>query len=110
MDLLMTFHIGNMKRVAGLNVPQLDAFFGSHEWSEILDGPRDQRTVGLLQLYNKKLEAAGYLPDCWKETVPVKNARNAVMYALVLFTKHERGLDFWKKARQVEETGQQQLF
>lgn len=109
-DLLMTFHIGGMKRVAGLHVPRLDEFFGSHEWAESLSLPREQQTVGLLKLYNRQLENVGYLPECWKESVPVRNRRNSLIYSLVLFTKSERGLDFWRKAREVEETGQLPLF
>lgn len=105
-DILMTFHAGSMLRVAGLNPPGLDAFFGTREWRDALVGPREERVTSLMQLYNRQLEPFGYQPDCFRQSVSVRNTKNAMMYTLVLFTKSSRGLDFWQKARAVDEGGQ----
>lgn len=109
-DLLVTFHAGQMKRVTRYSVPELDAFFGSNSWRVALALPRHQRSEQLLRLYNEALVSNGYLPESWRYAVPLRNSRNVIMYYLVLFTKHERGLDFWRKAIAVDEAHQPDLF
>ena len=40
-----------------------------------------------------------------------KNSTNAAMYALLLFSRHQRGVEFWAKATSgVDESGQLPLF
>lgn len=105
-DLLLTFHAGQMKRVERYDVPALDAFFGSDIWRAALRLPRGERSARLLSMYNEALTSLGYRPDCYRSAVPVRNSRNVIMYYLVLFTKHERGLDFWRKAIAIDENRQ----
>lgn len=109
-DILMTFFSGFMRRVWYHDVPALDRFFGDESWRAIRDAPQRERVQRLTRLYNEKLVPLGYLPDCWTETVPVRNSKNVFMYSIVLFTKHPRGLDFWIKAKQVGVGGQLGLF
>lgn len=108
-DLLMTFHAGSMLRMEQLANDDLDAFFGTDEWGEVLRGPRRERVAALLALYNRQLEPFGYLPSS-TERVHVKNSRNVAMYELVVFSKNQRGIDFWRKAMAgVDESGQSSL-
>lgn len=109
-DILMTFFSGFMRRVWYYDVPALDRFFGDGSWRDVRDAPAHERVERLTRLYNEKLSSFGYLPDCWRHTVSVRNSRNVFMYSIVLFTKHARGLDFWIKAKQVEVGGQLHLF
>jgi three-Cys-motif partner protein len=97
-DLLMTFHAGSMKRLAHMSRNgALDAFFGTDEWRAALRCPWWERLENLLQLYNRQLGALGYL-ESWQHRVPVKNSRGVAMYQLVMFSKHPRGVDFWRKS------------
>jgi three-Cys-motif partner protein len=105
-DLVVTFQYGAMRRVRGIDVPALDAFFGTGEWRLILDGPRERRLEELLDLYNRQLSSLGFLPDARRNAVVVRNSRNVVLYALLLFTHHPRGYDFWRKATEIDESGQ----
>lgn len=109
-DLLVTFHAGQMKRVAQYPVPELDGFFGSNAWRSALGLPRNERSERLLRLYNEALLPNDYLAECWRYAVPIRNSRNVIMYYLVLFTKHRRGIDFWSKAIAVDEARQPDLF
>ena len=109
-DLLMTFHEGSMRRVGHLKDCNLDDFFDSGEWRQALQRPHHQRLDALLALYNRKLEELGYLTSS-SLRVPVKNTKGVVMYDLVLFSRHERGIDFWQKAiNGPDESGQSGLW
>ena len=106
MDLLVTFHIGAMKRVAHLHPRTLNEFFGTAGWREILRGPQWQRRGGLAELYNRQLEQFGYVSGSHAHRVPVSNTRGALMYELIAFSKNPVGIDFWRKAMNVDERGQ----
>jgi three-Cys-motif partner protein len=97
-DLLMTFHAGSMKRLARTaSAPALDAIFGTDEWRTALRCPRPERMEALLRLYNHQLAPLGYV-ESWKHRLPVKNRKGVAMYQLVMFSKHSRGIDFWRKS------------
>lgn len=109
-DLLMTFHAGSMLRMEKLANADLDAFFGTDEWRRILEGPRRERVAALLALYNRQLQPFGYLPSS-TDRVAVRNRNNVAMYQLVVFSKNQRGIDFWRKAMAgVDESGQSSLW
>ena len=108
-DLLVTFMYGFMKRVATDDPAALTAFFGTPEWKERLGGARWEVLDGLASLYNTQLERLGYLPS-FSRRIIVPNTKKVPMYALVLFSKHRRGVEFWEKAIGGEtETGQRPL-
>jgi three-Cys-motif partner protein len=96
-DLLMTFTAGFMKRVGHYEAASLTAFFGTDEWRSALGRPRWERVAALVELYNSRLRALGYLPSAARG-VTVRNTRGAPMYQLVLFSRNPRGIDFWEKA------------
>jgi three-Cys-motif partner protein len=109
-DLLFTFHDGNMRRMVQPGVPRLDAFFGTPEWRQVLKLPQSQVGCELRRLYNRQLQTLGYRPDSDLDSVPVRNTVNRVIYELLLFSKHPRGLDFWRKASSISELGQRSLW
>ena len=107
MDLVITFHTGNMKRVLHSPPEELDRFFGDKHWrEEYLQNCTKRGTPGriLLDIYESRLRSIGYiyLQDC----LPVKNTRSVVMYHLIYASKNRRGKDFWDKIIQKSSTGQ----
>lgn len=109
-DLLYTFHVGAMRRVGGMPARSLDAFFGTPSWRDALSEPKGRRASALLELYNRQLATLGYLLTPSEYVVPVKNSKGVTMYYLVLFSKHELGVKFWREAMAVNELGQRSLW
>jgi len=105
-DLLVTFHIGSMKRVAHLRPRALTDFFGTDSWRSAFNRPHWEHTEALAELYNRQLEQLGYLSGTYPHRVAVRNSTNAVIYELIGFSKHDRGVDFWRKATRIDERGQ----
>jgi three-Cys-motif partner protein len=110
-DLLFTFHVGAFRRAAGtVRAREIDAFFPpGADWRAAMRLPLDKQIDALLALYLGGLAKYGYRQEGSK-VVPMRNSRNALMYVLVLFTKHPRGQDFWAKATGDDETGQTRAF
>jgi three-Cys-motif partner protein len=96
-DLLVTFMYGSMKRVAKSDPPALTAFFGTPDWKDQLGLSRWAVLDGLASLYNSQLQRYDYLPS-YRRRIVVPNRMNVPMYALVLFSRSARGVDFWEKA------------
>ena len=115
-DLIIHFSHGeSIKRnIAGASATfksQMDEFFGGDEWRAIYEKNRANPinlTNDLLVLYQAKLAKIGYKmePD---DAVLVKNTKNVPMYSLIFASKHPRGMNFWKKAKQIESKGQRGL-
>lgn len=95
-DLLLTFMYSSMRRVELCDPPALTAFFGTDAWRNELRRPRWQQLDALLSLYSDKLEALRYLPS-YSRRVILGNGRSW-RYALVLFSRDHRGVDFWEKS------------
>ncbi len=106
-DILLTFHIGGMRRVADREQPRLDAFFGTPDWRPFL-GAR-LKASELLGVYRRQMASLGYVAVDDTPAIPVKNREGALMYYLVFFSKNERGYDFWRKIAAVDESGQPRL-
>jgi three-Cys-motif partner protein len=100
MDLLVTFHTGNIKRVAGNAPSTLDTFFGDPLW------PRSGSSRGLLDHYENRLAGLGYERDNIHDQVLIRNTKSTPMYHLLFVSKHARGKDFWEKATQRTASGQ----
>jgi three-Cys-motif partner protein len=112
MDLVITFHVGGMKRAAHLQPQSLDSFFGTAAWRQAYQqslraGRRDRARV-LLDCYEGQLRKLGYK---WVvDDVRIANTRHVGLYHLVFASKNARGEDFWKKITDRSVTGQQRLF
>jgi three-Cys-motif partner protein len=110
MDLLFTFHVGTMRRVAHLDLPALRAHFPpGASLGRAVDLPRERRIEVLIDEYLAGITHYGYRRDGVK-WVPVRNGNGTLLYVMVLFSKHERGLEFWQKATAIDEQGQTEMF
>lgn len=110
MDLLFTFHVGTMRRVAHLDLPALRAHFPpGADLGRAVGLPREQRIETLIDEYLAGLLPFGYQREGVK-WIPVHNSVNTLIYVMVLFSKHELGMEFWRKATAVDENGQTEMF
>jgi len=87
----------------------LDRFMGGSAWKSLVDeGPSESLAQRLRLMYQEKLRTqCGYKHFA---TERVKNARHADIYTLLFASKHPKGLEFWDRARSVDEGGQRELF
>ncbi|MDH5695254.1 MAG: three-Cys-motif partner protein TcmP [Dehalococcoidia bacterium] len=98
MDLALTFHIGNIKRVADNPPRELISFFPDANWQqEYAKAEEDGRLTGrvLLDAYERGLRSLRYKEI--KDYVLAVNTKNVPLYYLVFASKHRRGADFWDK-------------
>ncbi len=98
MDLAVTFHIGNIKRVADNPPRELISFFPDVNWQqEYVKAGEDGRLTGrvLLDAYERGLRSLGYKEI--KDYVLAVNKTNVPLYYLIFASKHPRGADFWDK-------------
>ncbi len=107
-DLLITFHVGGMRRVADRDQPRLDQFFGTKTWRPFV-GRQQLEASKLLDVYRAQLAAIGYAIDASTPAIRVVNSQRAPMYYLLFASKHPRGYEFWRKVVAEEETGQLRL-
>ncbi|MBI3748042.1 MAG: three-Cys-motif partner protein TcmP [Chloroflexi bacterium] len=108
-DLLVSFFGPSMKRVADLDRPRLDAFFGTKAWQtdpRFLGPDRLPTLSGLLACYREQLARIGYLNQVSAREIPVKNSKNVPMYLLAFFSKHPLGYTFWDRITTEDEKGQ----
>jgi three-Cys-motif partner protein len=112
MDLVITFHVGGMKRAAAYEPKSLDSFFGTRLWRDAygrsLQAGRQERSRILLDCYEEQLRNLGYT---WVvDDVRITNSRHVGLYHLVFASKSERGEDFWEKITARSASGQMRLF
>ncbi len=111
MDLVITFHSGNIKRAADYEPAALHDFFGDSKWKAEYDRSRKsgkrEGTRVLLDCYESNLGRIGY-HHC-RDYVLVRNSRETPLYHLVLASKHPRGQEFWDKVSDRDRDGQIRL-
>lgn len=111
MDLVITFHIGSMKRFADLPQDKLDRFFPDKTWREGYEDRRSRgdRAIGayLLGVYKAGLQAIGY--HHLDDKVFVTNSKEVPLYYLLYASKDSRGKDFWDKISAKQPSGQGRL-
>jgi three-Cys-motif partner protein len=111
MDLAITFHVGNMKRVANDPPVELRHFFSDETWiSEYRQAKEVRKSTGraLLDAYERGLSKLGYLAV--KDYILQVNSNNVPLYHLVFASKSARGTDFWDKIASRSEAGQIRMF
>jgi len=111
MDLAITFHVGNMKRVAEDPPAELLHFFPDKTWISDYRNARDKRKStgrALLDAYERGLSKLGYIAV--KDYVLQVNSNNVPLYHLVFASKSKRGTDFWDKIASRSEAGQIRMF
>lgn len=110
-DLAITFHTGQIKRVA-LDAPKLlDDFFGDSSWSvkykEMQASGKREGSRVLLDAYEEKLKGLGYKDI--RDWIIEKNRKGVPLYHLLFASKHPRGKEFWDKISQKLPSGQIRL-
>jgi len=110
MDLLITFHVGSIRRTIDRSIGSLDEFFPTPDWQEKYKedmgrGTKPERA--LLNLYEAGLSEIGY--KYVSDHILERNSRNARMYYLVFASRHPRGADFWYKVTNRAESGQSRM-
>jgi three-Cys-motif partner protein len=96
----------------------IDEFFGSQSWREIYERycRREESFLHrhLMDHYKEKLTALGYQETLRDDEVghePLMSTElNAPLYRLLFASKHELGVEFWKKITSREPKGQRRLF
>lgn len=108
MDLAITFHSGNMKRVVDDHPDVLNDFFGDDEWQRECKSARAKGQVrmgrALLDAYKRRLSDLGYYGV--HDFTLVKSTKGVPLYHLVFASRHPRGEEFWGKISRRLSTGQ----
>lgn len=107
MDLAITFHIGNIKRVADRPPRELIEFFPDTRWQQEYEKAGESGKLSgrvLLDAYERGLKDLGY--NEIKDYILEKSTKNVPLYYLIFASKHKRGADFWDKIAGRSETGQ----
>jgi three-Cys-motif partner protein len=105
MDLVITFHINNIKRYAHQPTAELRRFFPSN--AGMADYARARAGAVLLKAYEEGLRGIGY--SFIQDHVLEKNSRGVPLYYLLFASKHPRGSDFWRKVTARQSSGQERL-
>ncbi len=96
----------------------IDEYFGSQSWRNIYERYRRHEESflhrQLMDHYKKKLTALGYQETLRDDEVghePLMSTElQAPLYRLLFASKHELGVEFWKKITSREPKGQRRLF
>lgn len=108
-DLMITFHTGQLRRWADSRPELLDNFFGREAWRDEYrkqrTGPRQERA--LLDAYESGLNAIGYKST--DDEIIVTTASRRLLYHLVFASKDPKGKEFWRKISRKSAAGQGKL-
>lgn len=86
----------------------LDRFLGDPAWRDNLKtADSDNKAARLREHYQKQLKSIGF-EHFGHERIQASCGQD--IYTLLYATRHERGLDFWRKASEVEPGGQRRMF
>lgn len=107
MDLLITFHIGNLKRSIHQPSPKMKKFFPPLDWEELYRVSCGSDKIHERLLLNKYEEGLkeidyAYFDDC----TLTRNIKNAPLYYLLFATKNKKGKEFYSKISMRSRTGQ----
>lgn len=85
----------------------LDRFMGEPGWRETLSNAVPERQAEKLRdRYRIKLEELGYSEFAHER---IQNSQGADIYSLLYASRNPKGLEFWRKATIVDESGQRML-
>ena len=110
LDLMITFHSGQIRRWAEEMPREFDLFFGDARWYEdyLAERVRHLRVRSLLNVYEKRLRALRYLYI--DDEVIVRNDQEGLLYHLIFASKNRLGKEFWHKISRRSWSGQHRLF
>lgn len=107
MDLLITFHLGSIKRDAAKPPQELIDFFPDPGWQQKYKKAREEgKLTGpvLLNAYKEGLKNIDY--TYIRDSVFAKNEKNVLLYYLIFASKHQRGTYFWDEVTRRSKAGQ----
>ncbi|MGC9314597.1 MAG: three-Cys-motif partner protein TcmP [bacterium] len=108
MDFLILLAIGmdlhrNKKLYSEISHDRIDKFLGDDSWrGELTDALKEDNEFRrfIMRKYIDQMNKEGYLKRTLDEIMrEVRTPDNVSLYHLAFFSKHDRGYDFWKKAR-----------
>jgi three-Cys-motif partner protein len=116
MDLLMTIQLGmgvtmNLPHYLRTEGTRLTGFLGNAGWREDVEhgGTASQFASRYLGRYLKELRLVGYSTVRERE-IDIRNDQNLLLYLMVLASRHPLGSKFWRKATEIEWSGQRRLY
>lgn len=104
-DLLLTFHVGHLKRVADRDQPEVDAFLGRPA-RECFDPGRVPRLDEYARVYREQMVKLGYIDRTTARDIKIKNSKNALLYTLPLYSRHELAFEFFDRVTTEDLSGQ----
>jgi three-Cys-motif partner protein len=107
MDLLITFHIGSLKRSIHQPSQRMKRFFPPLDWEKLYKESRGSDKIHerlLLDKYEEGLREIGY--EYFDDFILTHNIRNAPLYYLIFATKDKKGKEFYTKISMRSRTGQ----
>jgi three-Cys-motif partner protein len=116
MDLLMTIQFGmgirmNLPLYSQAEGETLSLFLGSNGWREDVEvgGSTSQIARRILDRYLSELRGLGFQTVQDREINIRSNQNNLLLYFMVLASRHPLGAKFWRKATQIQASGQRLL-
>jgi three-Cys-motif partner protein len=104
-DVLLTFHVGHLKRVADRDQPEVDAFIGRSS-RECFEPGRTPRLDEYARVYREQMVKLGYLDRSTARDIKIKNSKNALLYTLPLYSRHPLAFDFFDRVSDEDLSGQ----
>ncbi len=116
MDLLMTIQLGmgirmNLRSYSHGERAALTAYVGNEEWRKDLEagGSPSQVARRIQERYLRQLKKLGYGTVRDREIDIRSDQNNLLLYFMVLASRHLLGEQFWRKATQIQPSGQRFL-
>ena len=111
-DLLVTFHIGSIKRNAHHQLAPVGAFLNDNNWrSRFIEAQTNSsRPPGLelVDIFQSNL-ASELQYTHFGKPMAIKNSNGVPIFYLLFASKHPRGLDFWEKSSAKLRSGQRAM-
>ncbi len=116
MDLLMTIQLGmgirmNLRSYSQGERAALTAYLGNDEWRKDVEagGSPSQAARRIQERYLQQLKKLGYGTVQYREIDIRSDQHNLLLYFMVLASRHPLGEQFWRKATQIQRSGQRFL-
>jgi three-Cys-motif partner protein len=116
MDLLMTIQLGmavrmNLRSYSQSETAALTAYLGNNDWRKDIEagGSPSDATRRIQQRYLRQLHALGCGTVKDREIEIRTDQNNLLLYFMVLASRHRLGEEFWRKATQINSSGQRFL-
>jgi len=104
-----------------LKTDQLDVVLGTPRWRDKITEELKKypfvsaasqcpgATKIVSEVFKEQLRSLGYSYVSAGDEIRFKNSKSAHLYYLIFASRHEKGLEFWKKIKVIDPTGQRQM-